>query len=206
MEEEANSSRRISSLFADSHKLVVCTPFEIAILPLSLWFTLKKRRALPEAWRKIETEQETYYCENDVETWHCYRPLDSSLVSRWDMIRDMASYDHNKTKISGDSSRWDLERIAADLSENPEKELALLEAARYEMPVLSCFSLSWRFLVFVSSGDGVGSCEGHENLNVYDAIADIVRTGGNCLKAKKRGSKQSVAQKPGIEVDLCSKD
>ena len=78
--------RRITCLAIDAAKLIICTGYEVSILPFALEFPgMNETQRIPEEWREGLDDPLT----PDTNTWHSYRPLDDMLVDCWSHIRQL---------------------------------------------------------------------------------------------------------------------
>lgn len=190
VEERTHKYRTTTNLFVDSHKLVVSTASEVTILPLALNFLNTDESC--ETWRSDflcqirdeDTLYGMYRIDKDTEVWHSFRPLDSSLLSRWNKIRDFAnvkaSGNNIYTMLHGtplpiatlpEPDRVNtIDTITADLAKGICEEDELMSAMESERVSMWFPQLSWRYLAIVSSAL-TESDNGHERLHVFDILA-----------------------------------
>ncbi|KAL7526620.1 hypothetical protein ACHAXR_006235 [Thalassiosira sp. AJA248-18] len=162
--------RSISCLSIDASKLIICTGFEVAVLPFPL--CLPETETLREEWQGnwINTHN-LYECDKNTGTWHSFRPFDKMLINRWNYIRRLAAEEYLP---SGSYDRPnDVHTITADLNECLEKEQELMKTATHGnvSPHMFFPCISWRYFAVVSSPLS-SSDDDYECLHVFDVLAD----------------------------------
>jgi hypothetical protein len=167
------SQRSISCLAIDEFKLVVCTAFEVAVLPYSL---RRAEDAMEEDWTEsFEEEEEYYHIKPDTPVCQAFRPLDSHLLSKWNDMRYYAfSYSFSQWRANQERVNT-FASITAELNESFEKEKALMEAAKSHTASMTSTFVSWRYIAMTSpslTGDSYLDENGYELLHVFDTLAD----------------------------------
>mmetsp|Transcript_15053 Transcript_15053/g.32644 ORF Transcript_15053/g.32644 Transcript_15053/m.32644 type:complete len:936 (+) Transcript_15053:34-2841(+) len=167
--------RAILSIHIDACKLVISTGYEVSILPFSLNLP-GMENSIQEEWdENCSDTHDIYRVDKNTRLWHCFRPLDWTLINRWNRIRQMASFrDSGDFKYLQDPDRPNnIDTITADLNKSLEQEQALMNAVRFDSPRIDCPCISWRYLTVISSP--FSNPDGHELLHVFDALADWER-------------------------------
>lgn len=166
------SQRSISCLAIDEFKLVVCTAFEVAVLPYCLSGT---EDAIEEDWTEsFNDERGHYLIKPNTPVYQAFRPLDSHLLSKWNDMRHYAFDSFDQWRANHERVNT-IESITAELSESLEKEKALMEAAKSHTVSMTSTFVTWRYIAMTSpslTGDSYLDENGYEHLHVFDTLAD----------------------------------
>jgi hypothetical protein len=166
------SQRSISCLAIDEFKLVVCTAFEVAVLPYSLW---RAEDAIEEDWTEsFDDERGHYLIKPNTPVCQAFRPLDSHLLSKWNDMRFYAFDSLGQWRANHERVNT-IESITAELSESLEKEKALMEAARSHTVSMTSTFVTCRYIAMTTpslTGDSYLDENGYELLHVFDTLAD----------------------------------
>jgi hypothetical protein len=167
------SQRSISCLAIDEFNLVVCTAFEVAVLPYSL---RRAEDAIEEDWTEsFEQEEEYYRIKPDTPVCQAFRPLDSHLLSKRNDMRYYA-FSYSFSQLQANQERVNtFQSITEELNESFEKEKALMEAAKSHTVSMTSTFVTCRYIVMTTpslTGDSYLDENGYELLHVFDALAD----------------------------------
>ena len=220
IEERTHKYRAITNLFIDSHKFVVSTASEVMILPFAL--DLDDTYGPRETWRSksighIRDKHSLYPIDKDTEVWHSFRPLDTTLISRWNQIRDFANFKASGNNLYSmlrgkplpiatlpEPDRANtIETITADLARGMCEEEGLMGAMERERVSMWFPQVSWRYLAIVCSAL-TESDNGHEQLQVFDILAGWDNT--NRSRMLKNGIHFDNDLEEGAEQDDSSSD
>eukprot|EP00581_Thalassiosira_minuscula_P019867 CAMPEP_0183734486 /NCGR_PEP_ID=MMETSP0737-20130205/43931_1 /TAXON_ID=385413 /ORGANISM="Thalassiosira miniscula, Strain CCMP1093" /LENGTH=951 /DNA_ID=CAMNT_0025967981 /DNA_START=23 /DNA_END=2878 /DNA_ORIENTATION=- len=168
VEEKIMHQRSITSIHIDTSKLIISTRYEVVILPFCL--NIPEPASLKEEdWRESWCdERELYRCDKNTGSWHCFRPVDDTLISWWNNIRSHGNYTLNREIVAPELGENDVFTITADLNKSLEHEKAFMDAA-FIAPCIRCF-ISWRYLAVISSS--LSNPHHPELLHVFDILSD----------------------------------
>jgi len=166
--------RSVSSLFIDESKLIICTGYEVAVLPFSLRLE-DMQNTIPEEWDDneviVDNGGNAYQCDKNTTTWHSFRPLDNALFSRWNHIRSLSRRDFYP--LADEDRQNNPHTITTDLAESFKRELALMKTVEFgRAPCMFFPCISWKYLAVASSSlSRKSSDDDCELLHVFDALA-----------------------------------
>ncbi|EJK47150.1 hypothetical protein THAOC_34156 [Thalassiosira oceanica] len=178
--QEIFKQRGTSSLAIDSSKLVVCTRYEVAVMPFSL--TAESSPSLDEKWvDTFDEESNQYFIGIETPLWYSARPLHSNFLRQWNSIRMMASRSY-----SPDEPANAFRSVAEEMSISLDYEKELMEFAVLCSPMIRSACISWRRLALVTSlfDDNL---DGHHLLHVYDILCDWTDSTGGRFDVEERG-------------------
>jgi hypothetical protein len=166
------SQRSISCLAIDEFKLVVCTAFEVAVLPHCLSGT---EGAMEEDWTEsFDEERGHYLIKPNTPVYQAFRPLDSHLLSKWNDMRYYAFDSFGQWRANLDRGNT-FQTITEELNESFEKEKALMEAAKSHTVSMTSTFVTCRYIAMTTpslTGDSYLDENGYELLHVFDTLAD----------------------------------
>ena len=169
------AQRLIAKLSIDANKLVVCTGYEVVVMPLRPLIPSAEFPDIYEEECRETLSQETnlYEIDNETPVWHSFWPLHDLFLERWDSIRRMAT---NNWSLDDEDPPATFLSITSEMMSSIELESKLMDTARWHLPSIHFSSISWRWLALITSplsSDHSGiSGDGHQLLHVFDVLAD----------------------------------
>ncbi|EJK62469.1 hypothetical protein THAOC_16920, partial [Thalassiosira oceanica] len=178
--QEIFKQRGTSSLAIDSSKLVVCTRYEVAVMPFSL--TTESSPSLDEEWvDTFDEESNQYLIGRETPLWYSARPLHSNFLRQWNSIRMSASRSY-----SPDEPANAFRSVAEEMSISLDYEKELMKVAVLCSPMIRSACISWRRLALVTSSFD-DNLDGHHLLHVYDILCDWTDSTGGRFDVEERG-------------------